>query len=53
MSEPDEQFQLYEQTPDMTDSDMLEVIREKMYTGWIAVEYKYDCGIKYWTFERQ
>lgn len=37
---------------DLTDSQMLDVIREKMADGWALADYKYDSGIKVWVFER-
>lgn len=37
---------------DLTDSEMLDVIREKMADGWALSEYKWADGIKSWVFER-
>ncbi len=39
------------QDPDLTDSEMMDIIREKLADGWRLSEYKYDCGIKIWVFE--
>jgi len=38
---------------DLTDSQMLDVIREKMMDEWACVGYKYDDGIKTFLFERE
>ena len=40
-----------DQDPDMTDSDMMEVIREKMSEGWRLEEYRLEAGIKKYLFE--
>ncbi len=38
---------------DLTDSEMLDVIREKMLEGWALGDYKYDQGVKTWVFEKE
>lgn len=38
---------------DLTDSEMLDVIREKMLEGWALSEYKYDNGVRTWLFEKE
>lgn len=38
---------------DLTDSEMLDVIREKMADGWALGDYKYDQGVKTWVFEKE
>lgn len=40
-----------QQDPDMTDSEMMEVIKQKLADGWGLVEYQWKDGIKWWTFE--
>lgn len=46
------QFQEYEQDPDITDSAMMEVIRDYIALGWGLVEYKWSDGVKIWTFQK-
>jgi len=51
---PDDDTDTYreiEQDPDMSDSDMMEVIKEYLTTGWRLSEYKWDNGVKIWVFE--
>lgn len=38
---------------DLTDSEMLDVIREKMLEGWALSEYKWCDGVKTWVFEKE
>lgn len=40
-----------EQDPDLTDSDMLEVIQEKLSEGWRLEVYYWEEGIKKYRFE--
>ncbi len=50
---PDETdgFIQIEQDPDMTDSDMLLIIKEKLSEGWTLVDYMWKDGLKVYTFE--
>lgn len=50
---PDEKdgFIQIEQDPDMSDSDMLLIIKEKLGEGWRLSEYQWKEGLKYWVFE--
>lgn len=41
-----------EQDPEMTDSDMMQIIREKVQDGWSLSEYMWKDGIKYYIFEK-
>lgn len=40
-----------EQDPDLTDSDMMEIIREKLSEGWRLEDYRWDQGVKKYLFE--
>lgn len=40
------------QDPDLTDSDMMDIIREKVQDGFSLCNYKWEDGIKTYTFER-
>lgn len=40
-----------EQDPDTTDSEMLEIIKEKIGEGWSLINYQWKEGIKVYTFE--
>jgi hypothetical protein len=40
-----------EQDPDQTDSDMIEIIKEKIGEGWSLVNYQWKDGLKIFTFE--
>ena len=42
-----------EQDPELTDSDMMEIIREKVQDGWSLSDYRWDGGIKYYMFEKE
>ncbi len=46
-----EPFLEIQQDPDMTDSEMIEVIKEKIGEGWSLSEYKWQDGVKIWLFE--
>lgn len=45
------EFLEIEQDPDLTDSDMMEIIREKLSEGWRLEDYYWDQGVKKYLFE--
>ncbi len=40
-----------EQDPDQSDSDFLEIIKEKLSEGWSLINYQWKEGVKIYTFE--
>lgn len=46
------EYQEYHQSPDMSDSQMLEVIKDYIALGWSAAEYSWKDGIKTWIFQK-
>lgn len=41
-----------EQDPELSDSDMMDIIREKVQDGWSLVNYYWADGIKFYMFEK-
>ena len=45
------EYKEIEQDPDVSDGEMMDIIREHLSDGWSLVEYKWDQGLKIWVFQ--